>query len=63
MFKDVQLSKDLMSEYKALNANLNRFDRDASGESADNVQLDVNVCTTGFWYVRLGAGSQLRFHN
>jgi hypothetical protein len=49
-FQDVQLSKDLMSEYKSLNANLNRFDRDAAGgENPDSVLLDVNVCTTGFW--------------
>ena len=40
MFKDVQLSKDLMSQFKKM------FDND---EAALDVTLDVNVCTTGYW--------------
>lgn len=37
MFKDVQLSKDLMS-------NFNKMFQDNL-----DITLDVNVCTTGFW--------------
>lgn len=40
MFKDVQLSKDLMAQFKKM------FDND---EAALDVTLDVNVCTTGYW--------------
>jgi len=39
MFKDVQLSKDLMSKFK------NFFDT----EKQMDLTLDVNVCTTGYW--------------
>lgn len=38
MFKDVQLSKDLMSEFKRLYQ-----------DQAADVSIDVNVCTTGYW--------------
>jgi len=38
MFKDVQLSKDLMSKYRKL------YDADRA-----EMQLEVNVCTTGYW--------------
>jgi hypothetical protein len=39
MFKDVQLSKDLMRNFK------NTFDID----NTLDMQIDVNVCTTGYW--------------
>lgn len=42
MFKDVQLSKDLMTNFKKM------FDAETSVE----ISLDVNVCTTGYWSVR-----------
>jgi len=40
MFKDVQLSKDLMQNFKKV------YDSDLDAAA---VQLEVNVCTTGFW--------------
>jgi cullin 3 len=39
MFKDVQLSKDLMSKFKKV------YDT----EKQLDIQLEVNVCTTGYW--------------
>jgi len=39
MFKDVQLSKDLMQNFKRI------FDAEAQLD----ITLDVNVCTTGYW--------------
>jgi cullin 3 len=39
MFKDVQLSKELMSKFKKL------YDT----EKQLDIQLEVNVCTTGYW--------------
>jgi len=39
MFKDVQLSKDLMAEFKKV----------MTASVTSDVQLDVNVCTTGMW--------------
>lgn len=41
MFKDVQLSKDLMTSFKKLHQDAPTADRD------QEVQLEVNVCTTG----------------
>lgn len=37
MFKDVQMSKDLMNDFKS------KLDKPLE------IQLDVNVCTTGYW--------------
>ena len=39
MFKDVQLSKDLMANFKKI----------FNAEQTLDIALDVNVCTTGFW--------------
>jgi len=39
MFKDVQLSKDLCTKFKGV------YDT----EKKDDIVLDVNVCTTGYW--------------
>jgi len=40
MFKDVQLSKDMMAKFKK-----DVYD----SEKKDDLQLNVNVCTTGYW--------------
>lgn len=48
MFKDVQLSKDLMTEYKNLNS-YNTLDISTSQSSDELIQLDVNVCTAAYW--------------
>eukprot|EP00463_Aulacantha_scolymantha_P001097 TRINITY_DN1765_c0_g1_i1.p2 TRINITY_DN1765_c0_g1~~TRINITY_DN1765_c0_g1_i1.p2 ORF type:complete len:93 (+),score=28.82 TRINITY_DN1765_c0_g1_i1:564-842(+) len=38
MFKDVTMSKELMDKFK----------RNYKSQN-DNIQLEVNVCTTGYW--------------
>jgi cullin 3 len=50
MFKDVQLSKDLMLKFKK-----EVFDT----EKNLDIQLDVNVCTTGYWPSRANIPSNL----
>jgi len=50
MFKDVQLSKELMQKFKK-----EVFDT----EKALDISLDVNVCTTGYWPSRPNAGAKL----
>jgi len=50
MFKDVQLSKDMMQKFKK-----DVFD----SEKNLDIQLDVNVCTTGYWPSRANVPSNL----
>jgi len=50
MFKDVQLSKDMMQKFKK-----EVFDT----EKNLDIQLDVNVCTTGYWPSRANVPSNL----
>ena len=53
MFKDVQLSKEMMQQFRKLNDSSGAVAPVASAavkkEAADEVQLEVNVCTTGYW--------------
>jgi DNA-binding MarR family transcriptional regulator len=50
MFKDVQLSKELMQKFKR-----EVFDT----EKNLDIQLDVNVCTTGYWPSRANVPANL----
>jgi len=45
MFKDVQLSKDLMAEFRKAEMQRNN----GQGPGPDEPVLEVNVCTTGYW--------------
>ena len=45
MFKDVQLSKDMMLQFRKLNDS----GATVGKKEVDEVQLEVNVCTTGYW--------------
>jgi len=49
MFKDVQLSKELMQKFK----------KEVFDAEKNDIQLDVNVCTTGYWPSRANVPANL----
>ena len=49
MFKDVQLSKEMMLQFRKQSDSSSAASPAGKKESGDEVQLEVNVCTTGYW--------------